>query len=71
MSTLPKDRTFHLWALTSGTPVCLGLLGANPQIAVFAYEGDMTSLMITAEPAGGVQSPTLPVLASGAIDPVA
>jgi hypothetical protein len=67
LSTLPDSRTYQLWALSSGKPVSLGVLGADPGISQFRVETGMTTLMITAEPEGGVPAPSSGVLAQGGI----
>jgi hypothetical protein len=67
MSVLPPGRTYQLWAKSGGAAVSLGVLGPNPRLSEFRVEPGMTLLMITAEPQGGVPSPTSSVLASGGI----
>jgi Anti-sigma-K factor rskA/Putative zinc-finger len=67
MSPLSTGRTYQLWALSRGDPVSLGVLGGRPGITAFRVEAGMTTLMITAEPEGGVPAPTNGVLAQGGI----
>ena len=67
VGALPGTRTYQLWALTSGKPVSLGVLGRNPGISQFRVEPGMTTLMVTAEPEGGVPAPSSGVLAQGGI----
>ncbi|MFZ0666413.1 MAG: anti-sigma factor [Acidimicrobiales bacterium] len=69
---VPKDlprlspgSTYQLWAETNSGAVSLGVLGADPGISVFRFEHQMTALMLTAEPSGGVPAPTTAVLAVG------
>jgi len=60
---LPVGRTYQLWGLTDGRVVSLGLIGADPAVdAAFLLEGDVSRLMVTAEPEGGTTLPTTPVL---------
>ncbi|MGO9342049.1 MAG: anti-sigma factor domain-containing protein [Acidimicrobiales bacterium] len=68
---LATTRTYQLWALSQGKPVSLGVLGPSPGISLFRVESGMTALMLTAEPRGGVPSPTTPVIAQGAVSSIA
>jgi anti-sigma factor RsiW len=68
MAPLGNGRTYQLWAESRGEAVSLGVLGASPSVSEFVVQPGMTSLMITAEPSGGVAAPTPPVLASAPID---
>ncbi len=54
---LSKDRTYQLWALVGGRTVSVGVLGADPGVAAFKADADLSMLAITAEPAGGVVAP--------------
>jgi anti-sigma-K factor RskA len=68
MAVLPGAETYQLWARSHGSAVSLGVLGAEPRLSEFRVEPGMTALMITAEPAGGVPTPTSGVLAVGGLD---
>ncbi len=67
LPTLGTGRTYQLWGIVGGKAISLGLLGAAPHQAAFTLAGAWRawSLGLTAEPAGGSVTPTLPVLASG------
>jgi anti-sigma-K factor RskA len=67
LSALATGRTYQLWAESRGEPVSLGVLGQKPGISAFRVERGMTTLMLTAEPTGGVSAPTSAVLASGGV----
>jgi anti-sigma factor RsiW len=67
LSPLGTGSTYQLWAESRGQPVSLGVLGQSPGIAAFRVERGMTTLMLTAEPTGGVPAPTSAVLASGGV----
>jgi anti-sigma-K factor RskA len=67
MGQLSAGLTYQLWALSRGNPVSLGVLGGKPGIAAFRVEPGMTTLMVTAEPEGGVPAPSSTVLAQGGI----
>ncbi len=51
---LGRDRTYQLWALVRDRPVSVGVLGADPGVAAFKADADVSMLAITAETAGGV-----------------
>ena len=55
---LEADQTYQLWSMDNGTPISLGLLGADPTVAVVGASGHPDQLAITAEPAGGSPGPT-------------
>lgn len=66
---LPKlaaNKTYQLWGLTDGRAISLALLGDAPNRAAFQLEfAQVSKLMITVEPVGGVQHPDLPAVVSG------
>ena len=51
---LSRDRTYQLWALVRDRTVSVGVLGADPGVAAFKADADLSMLAITAEQAGGV-----------------
>ncbi|MCL2394565.1 MAG: anti-sigma factor [Acidimicrobiaceae bacterium] len=67
LPALDAARTYQLWGLVNGKAVSLGLLGADPTVVAFRVERDVSRLMVTAEPSGGVPQPTTPVLVQGNI----
>jgi anti-sigma-K factor RskA len=69
MPQLPSDETYQLWAMISGQPISLGLLGNQPRRAAFtvASTAAPTELAVTIEPAGGVATPNRSPVATGDI----
>jgi len=67
MPALPPDETYQLWAIISGRPISMGLLGSRPEQAAFtmASAHTATELAVTVEPSGGVATPTRPPVATG------
>jgi anti-sigma factor RsiW len=66
LKQLPSQRTYQLWGIAHGKVVSLGLVGADPHTyAGFKVQGDISQVMVTAEPEGGTPAPTTPVLAQG------
>lgn len=71
MPSLPGDETYQLWAMISGQPISMGLLGSNPRHAAFtvAPSAAPTELAVTVEPAGGVTTPDRSPVATGRLSP--
>lgn len=69
MPALPSDETYQLWAMISGQPISVGLLGDQPTTAAFtvASTAAPTELAVTVEPAGGVPTPDRSPVATGDI----
>jgi anti-sigma-K factor RskA len=69
MPALSSDETYQLWGIINGTPISIGLMGDLPNEVGFTVAGGATpsSLDVTVEPAGGTQTPTSPVVASGVV----
>lgn len=53
---LPADRTYQLWGMVDARKVSLGVLGPRPGVAAFKAHGEVNTLALTAEPAGGVST---------------
>jgi anti-sigma-K factor RskA len=64
---LGSDQTYQLWSVDGGPPVSLGLLGADPSVAVVGTGTTPRQLAVTAEPAGGSTAPTSTPIASGTV----
>lgn len=66
LPALPSGRTYQLWALAGQQPRSLGVLpdaaAGKPQVVGAQTQPGETVVAITAEPAGGSQQPTLPIL---------
>jgi len=68
MPVLAQGRTFQLWAVVHGRPISIGLFGNHPAAIAFDLgSASATTLAVTVEPAGGTQTPTSPLLASGTL----
>lgn len=68
LAVLARTRTYQLWGLVGTRPVSLGLLGPDPRrTTTFRLEAGTSKLMVTAEPAGGVPTPTTAVLVAGSV----
>ncbi len=69
MATLPAGKTYQLWGFVAGKPVSIGIMGAKPRHVAFtlASAPSPSSLAVTIEPARGSLTPTLPIVASGAV----
>jgi anti-sigma-K factor RskA len=62
LEPLDSEHTYQVWAITSGTPTSLGLLGpATSGEALGVMRADLSgveAVAVTAEPAGGSVTPT-------------
>jgi hypothetical protein len=67
LPALPADREYQLWAIQNGAAVSLRLLGDRPGFVTFRVGPGVGRLAVTAEPAGGVVSPSADVIVSGAV----
>jgi anti-sigma-K factor RskA len=71
LPALPGDRTYQLWALAGTQPRSLGLLpdatAGKQQIVAAQTQSGENAVAITAEPAGGSEKPTLPILWQAAL----
>lgn len=66
---LSSSGTYQLWGLSHGKLVSLALVSPDPHsYASFRIEPQISKVLVTAEPAGGVPAPTAPPLAESAID---
>ncbi len=68
LTSLPRSQTYQLWAVTSGRPISLGLLGASPGEVPFVVNSlhRLTTYAITVEPSSGSRAPTGLPVAEGA-----
>jgi anti-sigma-K factor RskA len=61
LAPLDASQTYQLWAMVGDrknpTPISAGVLGPNPVAAPFKVSGPVVGFAVTAEHAGGVQSP--------------
>lgn len=68
LQPLPGDRTYQLWGVfPDKRVVSLGLLGHDPDVALFRGDPNLVALAITEERAGGVVSSTNQPTASGPV----
>ena len=51
---LPSDRTYQLWGVIDDRVISLGVLGHRPGVESFSADGNLTTLVLTNEVAGGV-----------------
>ncbi|GIU92747.1 MAG: hypothetical protein KatS3mg011_1653 [Acidimicrobiia bacterium] len=52
---LDESRTYQLWVVNhEGAVISAGVLGNRPRVASFTWEGPITGVVLTREPAGGV-----------------
>jgi anti-sigma factor RsiW len=65
LPVLDVDRTYQLWGVTPDDVISLGVLGPQVDVAGFAAHGDVKSLVITEEVAGGVVSSEQPPALQG------
>lgn len=54
LAPLSSDRTYQMWAVVGSSAISVGVLGPEPKIVPFKMHGDVTTLAITEEVAGGV-----------------
>lgn len=69
LSLLDADRVYQLWHLDGTTPVSLGVVGEGGDVAATTLPIGVRRLAVTVEPAGGVPTPTGPIVARGAMPP--
>jgi hypothetical protein len=66
LTSLPANRTYQLWGLTSGQAISYGILGNTiPQVVSFRAGDGVQALALTAEVAGGAEQPSRAPVASG------
>jgi anti-sigma factor RsiW len=56
LPSLPENRTWQLWGVVDGAAISLGILGNDPELAMFTVEGSVTQVIVTNEAQGGVIS---------------
>jgi anti-sigma-K factor RskA len=56
LPALADDKTYQLWGVIDGEAISLGIFGPNPELETFSATGNLTTLVITTEEAGGVIS---------------
>jgi anti-sigma-K factor RskA len=54
LPALTADQTYQLWAVVEGRVISAGVLGPDPDLAVFHVDGDVDLFALTVEVAGGV-----------------
>jgi hypothetical protein len=66
---LPVEETYQLWGVyADGDVISLGVIGNRPDIEPFTAAGDVTTLVITREVAGGVMASTSGALLVGEVE---
>ena len=69
MAQLPSAQTYQLWGIIAGKPISIGLMGSKPTNVEFSVASALqpSELAVTVEPAGGSQTPSTPIIASGTV----
>lgn len=66
---LPSDRTYQLWALVPDDPdtsaISAGVLGPDPDVTAFRFDGPVVAFQLTEEEAPGVESSDNPPVVAG------
>lgn len=70
LARLPDDRTYQLWALVGtggGSPraISAGVLGPDPGVSAFRFDGDVVGFLVTEEDSPGVSSSSNPPVLRG------
>ncbi len=65
LPALPDSQTYQLWGVHEDAVVSLGVLGSSPDVVAFHLDDAITTLVITAEVAGGVPQSANPALLVG------
>lgn len=65
LPALDDSQTYQLWGVHEDAVVSLGLLGNSPDVVAFHLDETITTLVITAEVAGGVPQSANPALLVG------
>lgn len=68
LPSLPKDRTYQLWALVGKGTVSAGVLGNRPTLTAFSVDMPVDGFAISEERHGGVPVPQTPPIAVGMIE---
>jgi anti-sigma-K factor RskA len=69
MAPLPTGETYQLWGIVGKKPVSIGIMGSNPDHVVFTLASvpRPSEFAVTVEPAGGSQTPSSPMVATGEV----
>ncbi|MGC2486077.1 MAG: anti-sigma factor [Acidimicrobiales bacterium] len=69
MAPLPTGETYQLWGIVGNKPVSIGVMGSDPDHVAFTLASSPrpTEFGVTVEPAGGSQTPSSPMVASGLV----
>lgn len=67
LPALHEGLTYQLWGVVGGRRVSLGVLGRDPAVRAFTYDGGVTALAVTTEAAGGVSDTDKTPVVSGAV----
>jgi anti-sigma-K factor RskA len=71
LDRLPGGRTYQLWALVPGDDgpraISAGVLGPDPGVTPFRFEGPVTGFQVTEEDAPGVESSRMPAVVAGEV----
>jgi anti-sigma-K factor RskA len=72
LAALPDDKTYQLWAVTGDDPatartISAGVLGSNPRVTPFQFDGPVQSFLVTQEDAPGVATTQNTPLLAGSV----
>ena len=71
LEPLPPGRTYQLWALVGDVDepeaISAGVLGSDPEISAFRFDGPVVGFALTIEAEPGVVSSNVPPTASGLV----
>jgi hypothetical protein len=72
LAALPDDKTYQLWAVTGDDPatartISAGVLGSNPRVTSFQFDGPVQSFLVTEEDAPGVATTRNTPLLAGSV----
>lgn len=65
LPALDDSQTYQLWGVHGDVVVSLGVLGSSPDVVAFHLDEAITTLVVTAEVAGGVPQSSNPALLVG------
>lgn len=73
LAALPADKTYQLWAVTgtdasSTETISAGVLGPNPRVTAFRFEGPVQGFLVTEEDAPGVPTTQNTPLLAGSLN---
>lgn len=72
LAPLPATRTYQLWAMVAdgdtSRAISAGVLGPDPGVTAFRFDGPVVGFQVTEEDSPGVESSDNPAVISGSVD---